>query len=310
MKIIGYEEINIQLLNSLKHNKLHHANLIFGKKGIGKSSFIREFCLENLRSSSNFSSNGDFHPDLKIITFLDEKKEIGINQIREISEFLNNTSAYGSERFIIIDSACQLTNEASNSLLKNLEEPHKNNYFFLIAHNLSSVIPTLRSRCNLIKIPDLLESQFNEIILQNNHNFSLDELRFLKSITNNSPANAIDNGENLIKYYQFFLQSILTQKINDEFLKKIVDKTFPFMVIEKIISNFLCRFIKNYQKLNQDFFFEELEVFNLLSLRFSYPQASEIFDAITDKLNFIAHGNLDRKIFMINILNQLCYEKI
>jgi hypothetical protein len=135
-------------------------------------------------------------------------------------------------------------------------------------------------------------------------------LRFLKSITNNSPANAIDNGENLIKYYQFFLQSILMQKINDEFLKKIVDKTFPFMVIEKIISNFLCRFIKNYQKLNQDFFFEELEVFNLLSLRFSYLQASEIFDAITDKLNFIAHGNLDRKIFMINILNKLCYEKI
>ena len=36
-------------------------------------------------------------------------------------------------------------------LLKNLEEPHKNNYYFLIAHNLSNVIPTLRSRCNLMK---------------------------------------------------------------------------------------------------------------------------------------------------------------
>ena len=64
----------------------------------------------------------NFHPDLKIICKEEEKKEISVNAIREIADFVNQTSANDNHKFIIIDSACELNKNASNALLKILYE--------------------------------------------------------------------------------------------------------------------------------------------------------------------------------------------
>jgi DNA polymerase-3 subunit delta' len=303
MAIIGFEQIKSQLNFSLNQQKLHHANLIYGKRGVGKASFIKEFCLEKLDCKNNY------HPDLKIICKEDDKREITVNAIREIADFVNQTSVNNNHKFIIIDSACELNKNASNALLKILEEPHKKNFLFLIAHSLNRVIPTLRSRCNMIKVSEFNDKDFNRII-SDNHNFSELELQFLMMISDNSPALAIQHSQDLIKLYQLLLESISTQKVSDEIIKRISEKNFSFFIFERIIATFYSRFIKSYYQINQEFFFGEQEVFFNLSLKISLDDAIILAESSIARTNLVSSIYLDKKLFIINILNQLCYEKI
>jgi DNA polymerase III delta prime subunit len=298
MAIIGFDQITSQLNLFLKEQKLHHANLIFGKRGIGKASFVKDFCLNALTCKNNF------HPDLKIICKEEDRKEISVNAIREIADFVNQTSANNNHKFIIIDSACELNKNASNALLKILEEPHNNNYLFLIAHNLNRVIPTLRSRCNLIQAPEFSDLDFKKIIA-NNHDFSDLELQFLMMISDNSPALAIQHSQDFIRLYQLLLESISKQKISDEIIKKISEKNFSFFIFEKIIAIFYSRFIKSYYQLNQQYFFDEQEIFSYLSLKISIEDAFILAESSIARTNLVSAIYLDKKLFIINILNQL-----
>ncbi len=303
MTVNGFDQLKLQLFDLLKSQKLHHANVISGKRGIGKASFIKQFCLEALGSLT------DYHPNLKIIAKEENKSEISIDAIRSLKNFINLTSADGDPKFIIIDSACELNHFASNALLKNLEEPHQNNYFFLITHNLNMVIPTLRSRCGIIKIPEFNDIIFKKIISQYQQ-FNDEETEFLMAISDKSPALAIQYSQDLIRFYQLFLDSILKQQINDEILKKIALKNFSFIIIETIITTFFSRFIKNFHKLNHQSFFGDQEVFALLSLKFSLAQALDLAESSTKNFKLISEIYLDKKLFFINIFNKICYEKI
>ncbi|GDX35603.1 hypothetical protein LBMAG18_01140 [Alphaproteobacteria bacterium] len=304
MDLIGFEENKTQLSNFFKNEKLHHANLILGKKGIGKASFIKQLCKDFLGCKS------DIHPDLKIISCLEDKKEIIIEQIRDVIEFSYQTPASSPNKFVIIDSACELNKNSSNALLKLLEEPLPSNYFFLITHNFNKIIPTIRSRCNIVKIEELNSQQFNQILQNHQMTFSKEQSLFLEMICDNSPAIAIEHAHDFIKLYQLFIQSILDKKINEELLKKISEKNYNFYVIEKIINVFLSRFIKNYHQLLDNFFFAELESFELLKPNLSFDQAISIFDDICKKTPLISSHYIDKKLLLINILNTICYEKI
>lgn len=304
MNLIGFDKNKTQLSNFFKSGKLHHANLILGKKGIGKASFAEQLCKEFLDCKS------DIHPDLKIVSCLEDKKEISVEQIRDVIEFSYQTSASSPNKFVIIDSACELNKNSSNALLKILEEPLNSNYFFLITHNFNKVIPTIRSRCNIIKIDELSSQEFNQILQNQQLTFTKEQSLFLEMICDNSPAIALNHANDFIKLYQLFIQSILDKKINEELLKKLSEKNFSFFVIEKIINVFLNRFIKNYHQLLDNFFFAEQESFALLKPNISYDQAISIFNDISKKLPLTSALYLDKKLLLINILNRICYEKI
>lgn len=304
MKLIGFEQYKTYFNNSYNNNKLHHANLIIGKKGIGKASFATNLCKEFLDCQS------EIHPDLKIVNCLDDKKEISIEQIRQVIEFAYQTSATSQNKFIIIDSACELNKKSSNALLKLLEEPLPNNYFFLVAHNLNKVIPTLRSRCNIIEIKELSNNQFNQILQDNQLTFTDHQQQFLAMICDNSIALALNFGDDFIKIYQLLMASVLDKKIADELLKKINEKNFNFLVIERVINVFLSRFIKDNNGLLETFFFNEKECFEFLKLKITHPQAITIYEDIVNKLTIISSLYLDKKLFLINFINKICYEKI
>ena len=81
--MIGFELIAQNLERNFLANKLHHGIIIAGKKGIGKASFIKQFCQKILQS------NGDANADFRIVEKVDDKKTIGIEEIRKQSDFLN-----------------------------------------------------------------------------------------------------------------------------------------------------------------------------------------------------------------------------
>jgi len=75
------------------------------------------------------------------------RKEIGIDQIREMQHYVSLKPYEGDHRLIIIDGADHMSEEAANSLLKTLEEPPPNTTFMLLAVDEGSLLPTIVSRC-------------------------------------------------------------------------------------------------------------------------------------------------------------------
>lgn len=298
--LLGFDSIKSTLHNSHQHHKLHHAILFSGKKGIGKASFAREFAEEILGEKI---AN---HPDLLLIEKESEKKEITVDKIRKISEFAKQTSAISPYKFIIVDSACELNKSASNALLKILEEPRNNNFLILVAHNLSRVLPTIRSRCQIVKIEDLSSEDFSKILQQKK--FSAEEIDFLSEICDNAPAIAIETGSELTKLYKIFLESLSNKKISPELSKKIADKNFSITTFEKIFEFFSHRLFKFSVGAKMNFFYNEEEIFLKLNQKFS---TKKIFANIEESLVFLHKTtslNLDKKLCLTNIFNRISYD--
>ncbi len=101
----------------------------------------------------------DTHPDFYYVAReIDEKtdkikKEISISQTRKIKERLGNGSWFGKFQIVIIDEAELLNEESGNALLKILEEGNNKRVFFLLSENESTLLPTIKSRCQRIEVP-------------------------------------------------------------------------------------------------------------------------------------------------------------
>lgn len=288
--LIGFNSVKSTLLSSYQNHKLPHAILLSGKKGIGKATFANEFALQITHSN----------PDVLVIEKEAEKKEISVEKIRQIKDFVNHTSAISESKFIIVNSACELNKSASNALLKILEEPHPNNFLILIAHNLYRVLPTIRSRCQIVKIPDLSREDFTKIVKS--------DVDFLSEICDNSPVEAINLGAELSRFYALFLRSILNKKLSEELLKKIAEKNSSrenyFQVVEKSCEFFFNRLVKFYHNSVTKFYFEEEEVFLRLKQKFSAQKILTIYDESLILLRKTTSLHLDKKLTLINIFNK------
>lgn len=143
---------------------LAHAYLFIGDRGAGRREFAHEFanfllCDEPdadracYRCRSCRAGGADHHPDLLLISPEEGKKDIGVGQIRELTEFLSLSGFSGSGRVAIIPQAESLTLSASNALLKTLEEPAAGATLLLTAYSPGGLLPTIRSRCQLLGLP-------------------------------------------------------------------------------------------------------------------------------------------------------------
>lgn len=149
--------------------RMHHAWLLAGKEGLGK----REFALgaaRELVAEPDIRQLAD-HPDIALLTHLpkDDKearkreegkpfqtrRNITVDQIRAMQRRLTTRPTLGSRRVIIIDPADDMEKGASNALLKSLEEPPGGTFFLLVAHRPSRLLPTIRSRCRVLRFAPL-----------------------------------------------------------------------------------------------------------------------------------------------------------
>ncbi len=140
MNIIGHEKIRNHLEDAIARDTLSHAYLFCGPNGVGKRT-VADWIIRLLKPSE--------HTTLERL--VSEKgvraAAISVEQVRDAITSLNQTTFDGGVRVILIDEAERLTDAASNALLKSLEEPPARTHFFLIAHDASAVLGTIRSRC-------------------------------------------------------------------------------------------------------------------------------------------------------------------
>jgi DNA polymerase III subunit delta' len=155
-QIVGHQKQLEIVRQALNHGRLHHAYLFVGMEGVGKktialglakaihcSAAACDFC--GMCADCARIQDGN-HADVRIIEPLAGKKEISIQQIRELEKELNFRSFSGKKKIAILDQATLMNLSAQNALLKTLEEPPRDSLLILIA-NGGALLPTLRSRC-------------------------------------------------------------------------------------------------------------------------------------------------------------------
>jgi DNA polymerase-3 subunit delta' len=155
--IVGQESIISHMKNAIKLNKISHAYIINGEKGMGKKTIAKIFsmtlqcekggdepCMQCHSCKQAISNN---HPDIRWITH-EKPSTIAIDEVREQ---INNDiliKPYSSKyKIYIVDEAEKLTVQAQNALLKTIEEPPAYGIIMLLTNNKDSFLQTILSRC-------------------------------------------------------------------------------------------------------------------------------------------------------------------
>ena len=165
-EILTFKTLGERLLNQFKMGKLHHATMLSGDYGIGKATFaywmISKFLENTCEGLPEEKQEGfkkmhlellekNIHPDVFFLTKKDKENEIKVEQVRELINKISFRPMYGN-KFVIVDDINSVNTNGVNALLKTLEEPPSNTYFFLINHRSRRLLDTIYSRCNEIKM--------------------------------------------------------------------------------------------------------------------------------------------------------------
>ena len=236
LNLFSHKEEFQKLINLYKRDNLPNKILFSGEKGIGKCTLAYHLINYILSSNEDFSydlvnakiipDNKSFklvqnksNPNFILVDIQEEKKNIDVNQIRNLILTLNKSSFNSKPRFVLIDNIELLNTNAVNALLKILEEPNDNINFILINNN-KRILPTLKSRCLNFKI-QLTSNQSIEIankILDDNYNEFINEDLVNNYSTPGEIVNLINfankNNIDLIKNnLKDFLKMIIMEKL-------------------------------------------------------------------------------------------------
>ena len=146
--ILGNKKIINMLQKSYNTGKLSHAYLFEGPDHIGKKTFALEFCKLVLGDGAD---DIEKNPDLMIFHSDKDKKQIEIEQIRNLEKKLSLSPYSSKYKIAIIEKADMMTKSAANAILKTLEEPSKTTILILLTSNSGNLLDTIKSRCQIMK---------------------------------------------------------------------------------------------------------------------------------------------------------------
>ena len=150
-----------ELVDRLLSGTLPHALLLHGQGGIGKHHFALDFARSVLCEQRQpdgacgacrpcLLNRAGSHPDLLLVEPESHGKPIKIDQIRRVVECANMTAQQRGFRVVILNPAESLNVYSANALLKSLEEPQERTLFLLISQQIRTILPTIRSRCQMV----------------------------------------------------------------------------------------------------------------------------------------------------------------
>ena len=324
-KVIGFDQEFDSILNQLLDSKLSNSLLLTGNKGIGKNYFIFQIIEEYIKKSVLNEKilhhlsliKNKSHPNILIVKKeIDEKTKklknfIIIDQIRKINKFCSETSVIENiPKFILIDSADDMNLNASNALLKILEEPKLNTYFFLISHQPSLLLPTIKSRCFKINLSNHNYDNFSSIIEISNPDINEETKKFLYDITNGSPGliNEFEFDE-IINIFEKLINLIedldpFSEKNNDtiRFLSGFDnEKLKVFISLIKFILITINK-IKLGINITENYLSKSILKIESISDKISIDLLQRKLDYLINNENDLFSLNLDKKIFMINFI--------
>ena len=174
-RIAGHEEAVTFLEKSIEKDMLSHAYLLIGPSQVGKMTLAMNLaCAVNCLESRSSSPCGECtqcyrifagqHPDIQIIKTEAGSRTINLEQVRDIQHSAMFKPYEGKYRVFIFEEASSLNDEASNNILKLLEEPPESVLFILLTSQWQSILPTISSRCHWIRLNTLATGTITEEI--------------------------------------------------------------------------------------------------------------------------------------------------
>lgn len=164
--ILGHERQRASLWRALADDRLHHAFLFEGARGVGKATVARSLAMaancEAVAPGSGAPCGRcptcaaiarEVHPDVTWVRPDEDRasRTIPVERVREVIRQLGYHRFSARSRFVIVDPAEAMPEASANALLKTLEEPPAGTHFVLISHNAAALLPTIRSRCQRLR---------------------------------------------------------------------------------------------------------------------------------------------------------------
>ena len=301
LKLYGMQKNFEELASLYNEEKMPNKILLSGKSGVGKSTlayhivnyilsinedhkYDRKELLINKDNRSYKLLQKNTHPNFYLIDLIDEKKNIDVNQIREMIIYTNKSCFNNLPRIILIDNIENLNKNSVNALLKIVEEPNNNIIFILIHNNEKKILSTLKSRCLTFKI----HLSFNETI----HILNLilgknifEEINYDLISYYNSPGDIIKlinfASEKKINLKEYTLIDLLNLLIDNSYYKK-----------NKFIKSLIINFIEL-------FFLKEYKLSNTKNLLL------DKYHNFINRINNVEKFNLDEESLFLEFKSKL-----
>ncbi|CAN5300263.1 hypothetical protein BH09PSE3_BH09PSE3_08370 [soil metagenome] len=213
MKLYGHDPQIAAFRAAMDGDRMHHAWLLAGPRGVGKGSFAQLAARRLLAEASGTPVTDDnldvaehhptarlmtagSHPDFRHLQRLPNDKgnlarNITIDQVRTLRTLFATGTSMGERRVILVDSIDDMERGAANALLKSLEEPPETTIFILVSHAPGRLLPTIRSRCRTLTFSPLSDDAMMTVL--NDQLPDLDDDKRIPLITgaNGLPASAL-----------------------------------------------------------------------------------------------------------------------
>lgn len=255
--LIGHQKTAETILHSFLSERPHQAILLTGKKGIGKATFVYHLIralerknakINNIEEIYDKSEDNVYNKlsslgmgNIKIIRRSYNNKtrkfysNIRMDEIRGLKPFFNLASHNDGYRYCVIDCVDDMMHSGGsvpNALLKTLEEPPKKTLFFLIAHHEGNILPTIKSRCQILRMTPPTNQELKHI---------LDELPQFQNITYDQKEKIISEASGSVRNAMILKEPVwqmLSKGIKNSLLKSIPpEKAISTRSIREKFSN-------------------------------------------------------------------------
>jgi DNA polymerase-3 subunit delta' len=202
-----------QLMQWRDQDRLPHALLLTGQFGLGQRPFVMKagrllLCDHGQDCGQCYSCkrlHGNNHPDWLVVGDREQNDSIKIDDIRQMTHSIHQTTHSGRYKIVVIDTAERMTDSAANALLKTLEEPPPSMVTFIISYAPYFLLPTVRSRCQMLKFtPPMSEDSMNWLRQQG---FEVSEQ--ILSLLGDAPLAVIERGSKMAQMQQTLLQCLI-----------------------------------------------------------------------------------------------------
>ncbi len=296
------QDLAIQILNSaISKQHISTAYLFSGPEGVGRRKtakifikYLLEKSLDSEKTRRRIESNN--HPDLlwiepsymvqgKSISQEKAKSEnisikspsqIRLNQIKEIIEFLGKKPLESKRSIVIIEDIERMNESASNALLKTLEEP-KAGLFILITQRPEKLLPTIRSRCQIVPFIRLKDNEVNKIIqkseiFQGFNEIPKEKINELISFSDGSPGRYLTNLQYWLEISSALKQKLEIKLTNQVEVLKLAKEITDELNIEQQLWLISFQQTRIWEKENNSNIIKKLEVLRKQLLTYVQPR--------------------------------------